>query len=1342
MIRTQMLSLPLAAILAANPAPKFARADDDALKAIITGIGVLNALQQQQQQRQNQLQQRQQQQTTPPRQPRQQKGAVASPTERQQSEEVRQVQEYLNSLGYDAGPVDGQPGPRTRSAIAAFRSDFGLAPGAAVDPELMGALQVARRGTPGPVNVTAEAQRPSNATAPAGERPAGRHETTLETLAVLQDDIPVVDGRLVAVTQGQTSISALQHTSAFKNVDLGTGLRRLIFAYAVRLAADPLAEDDAALEAIGFIPPALAIEILEQGLQRPLTQQQQVSVQRNLAGNLVRSLSPFEAQDVILAVQANASRIVRADLPVLPVPIRVYCAIDLSPYDFASNSFRVTSDSCGMRVLGAERAKFAGASSVPSSLPMEADEAKIFQPGNRSKRYLASFDAELDASGSSVATADVTVNRLPGLRLYSEGSASDVVYEFHPAASSGDELRVEDGIPYIDGRIAVAFDGGVSEYLASNNLLRGVDLTRPLLELLFQYRAEIQPDVLSDDGFVMSLLRRQPIGTILDVFEEADVGLGPLADQKTIVQSGLDPFSVVSMTEFERRRLTEVARAHAEAWMPQGLPEPPIPLRVFCPLRLFPYDFSRQVSPVQRYNCALLPAEADGVSFVVRDASPPPEEIPLPPEVAEEVYKQGRLLLASFDAALDLSTRNTESGPEFVATITDARPYQVYAPGSYTKVISASASGKLAPGEAGGQPDAGDRVIEDLASLRDVAGPSLQFPADGRALLAEEGSPVGRFESTNFRIGEDPEPLFTARNDLAARVAAALGLPPDYIKPLQIAPGSSYDETVLALLPAPATQYRAEVPADRYGRTSLDYQWSGVIDAAHSFEMPGGASLLLLRVRPDEGRILDGGSSHAGAPPGKLLGLVDLRAEEMPPALSPLVVPPRAAFAMGAFTTAGIDPVAGMSQMLERLELNAFERQDLAEKLVGLGRSVAEPPESLWVSGRITFGDYDMASGEFPATRLSLGPMEVLRPYDLGADRFRLDLPDGAFNLEMEPEAARRLFDAHPELNFPVRALLHISGARFENGRVNLDASVVEAELLREGATDTVRDPKQVVVSYRIDTPEQAAAAAAAALKHWDILGLTIGAPFDASAASAEAAISADGEFILDRTAAEPFAQGAPYGRGRLLHATEAATSIALFGETSREGSDVVTAILRSQSFAEGARPKIDAVTSLLIDRYGEPAQRKIYDSFQLFLWTGAQPDDGNRAAYGVCLGRQDYQLERAAVPVSIQYANGPGGFGATGSPWSDAASGQPWASPEASLIDPAQAFTPQQAQQDDTDCAVLGEVLGAVVFRDASDRAQSLQVLLSDPARAAALARTPGHGVGATEEPIPEIKL
>ena len=58
------------------------------------------------------------------------------------------VQQSLNALGFDAGPVDGMTGPRTRAAIRAFESRAELAGNGEVSPELLRGL-LAEQNQPG-----------------------------------------------------------------------------------------------------------------------------------------------------------------------------------------------------------------------------------------------------------------------------------------------------------------------------------------------------------------------------------------------------------------------------------------------------------------------------------------------------------------------------------------------------------------------------------------------------------------------------------------------------------------------------------------------------------------------------------------------------------------------------------------------------------------------------------------------------------------------------------------------------------------------------------------------------------------------------------------------------------------------------------------------------------------------------------------------------------------------------------------------------------------------------------------------------------------------------------------
>ena len=66
---------------------------------------------------------------------------------------VRNAQEQLARLGYDPGPADGDMGPRTQRAIAAFEADAGVTPRGQATPELLRLL--ARAAGPAPEEAAA-----------------------------------------------------------------------------------------------------------------------------------------------------------------------------------------------------------------------------------------------------------------------------------------------------------------------------------------------------------------------------------------------------------------------------------------------------------------------------------------------------------------------------------------------------------------------------------------------------------------------------------------------------------------------------------------------------------------------------------------------------------------------------------------------------------------------------------------------------------------------------------------------------------------------------------------------------------------------------------------------------------------------------------------------------------------------------------------------------------------------------------------------------------------------------------------------------------------------------------
>ena len=58
------------------------------------------------------------------------------------SDLVKQVQEALNSKGYDAGTADGIIGPRTNTAIEKYKKDNNLSIDSIIDEELLESMEL------------------------------------------------------------------------------------------------------------------------------------------------------------------------------------------------------------------------------------------------------------------------------------------------------------------------------------------------------------------------------------------------------------------------------------------------------------------------------------------------------------------------------------------------------------------------------------------------------------------------------------------------------------------------------------------------------------------------------------------------------------------------------------------------------------------------------------------------------------------------------------------------------------------------------------------------------------------------------------------------------------------------------------------------------------------------------------------------------------------------------------------------------------------------------------------------------------------------------------------------
>jgi len=121
--------------------------------------------------------------------PRAGTGKVAGPGPSIDPATVAQIQRSLSMLGYDPGPADGQMGPRTRTAIAAYQRSAGLAadgrPTEGLAAHLQGAL--GSKGGTGPATATSGTSVGRQPPPPPSSPPPK------ETDSLLLPDLPALD---------------------------------------------------------------------------------------------------------------------------------------------------------------------------------------------------------------------------------------------------------------------------------------------------------------------------------------------------------------------------------------------------------------------------------------------------------------------------------------------------------------------------------------------------------------------------------------------------------------------------------------------------------------------------------------------------------------------------------------------------------------------------------------------------------------------------------------------------------------------------------------------------------------------------------------------------------------------------------------------------------------------------------------------------------------------------------------------------------------------------------------------------------------------------------------------
>lgn len=881
------------------------------------------------------------------------------------------------------------------------------------------------------------------------------------------------------------------------------------------------------------------------------------------------------------------------------------------------------------------------------------------------------------------------------------------------------------GFLSVDGRIAI---GGES----AGKLFKGGSLTSNLNDLLRAYTLSMTPDPLGNDEAAFSALLSAPEPVAVEILEAAYQR--PLKDYEVEsfrrAQATNDSFAmsgVLRMSSYEYLRALEAIRARADLLLATDLPELPVPVRVYCTISFGEYDISSRAFPIRSDSCAsnldgLQPvAEAGGVALA--------ERLPLPPAEAEQfelgLGKSKYRMLASYDAMLDIDVRDLDSARELLPRLSGRENWLLYRPGTDTEVLLAlsAPSGKAAPTAGAGR--AWDLEKEaDLLEFAGLAGAPVRFPLDGAALLADEPVNLGtlavRGDYIDAREPRPSEPFRKGGGQLLETVAAALAVPRDRIVSLANTGDSNAAMFAVGLLPAPTAAYGQTPPADFYGRHRIEHHATLGIAGATLIDL-GGQSLLVVRLAPIEASFEANDGSRSG-----VLERFDLAAVPPVPIDGELLpVPSNLALYVRAADAVGADPREGLLGFGVDARADEFEQRDHAEALVAEARADTGPNDRFWVAGTATYGEYDHGRQIFPAGKVTLGPINVLRAGDLPGDAIDFATEKVSLDLSMAPDEARAWRAAHRKgEEIPYRALVTVTGAMEEYPNPRIAITVERVELLDEAATPTRRDPAHVIRVFDFGNAEAtavAAAPAAAPEPRFDIMGLKLGTPADAAVASFTADFVERVEYQITRDLAArlgraPVKAWDSFRSAQMYYDPARRVGVALYSEPPT-AADKVTALLRIQTFEGEARPHPDAIEQLLIGKYGQPLARKDTEGLgRLLVWFSIQDAEGKlpldpMLAAG-CPNQVMVPLSNGSHNVAQGQLNS--GFINRATPWFDL-SGAVWEAPDGRTLDLAELAPPKE-------CGA-GEVVAATILVDPDGLVRNFQVALFDGTTAASLA-------------------
>ncbi|MFN3844211.1 MAG: hypothetical protein ACK4RZ_00130 [Paracoccaceae bacterium] len=185
-----------------------------------------------------------------------------------------------------------------------------------------------------------------------------------------------VDGRVAAV------VGFSERGAFVENRDLKKDLEKLIAAYRWSLDDGFMRNDDAAISMLFASDIEFIERILLEARGRPLAPSEKIAIERlgneALYGSF--ALTPFEKQRAVEAIRSRATEVMRRDLPPQPIPLRVYCRVNLGEYRFETAAFPISQNGCNGEIQGVPlpQSDVRSWPAFPSEIGFSPDEAEAF----------------------------------------------------------------------------------------------------------------------------------------------------------------------------------------------------------------------------------------------------------------------------------------------------------------------------------------------------------------------------------------------------------------------------------------------------------------------------------------------------------------------------------------------------------------------------------------------------------------------------------------------------------------------------------------------------------------------------------------------------------------------------------------------------------------------------------------------------------------------------------------------------------------------------------------------------------------------------------------------------